>query len=116
VLIEGRGHNENAIEGVRRVRRLVGEVALHGRVRDEELIDVAAVVTGILIFGGHYSNNKIGKIANLDGLADGIVGREELLLGFGAEDDDAAALLLVFPTVKATFGNIDGADVSEGRR
>ncbi len=99
---------------MRRVGRFIGKIALHGRVGNEDLVDVAAVVAGILVFLFHHANHDVRETVQLDGFTDGFPGAEQLRLRFRSEDRNAARLLLIFPAVEAALFDIDRTNVCKG--
>ena len=101
---ERAGLDDQLIDGLGRQRRRLGQVADHGRERDEDLVDIAAVIAGVLLLVLHHANDLVGPAVDGNLLAQRFTRREQLFPRLGAEESDAARLALVLPGEETALG------------
>ena len=116
VVLDGAWNDEQLVESFGRTRRPVGKVAPHGRERDEDFVDVPAVVAGVLFLGRHDADNREGNVVEIDELPDCWTAAEQLLLRIGAEEGDATAFRDVILIVEAAFADAEAANLGKLRR
>ena len=116
VVLERLRRDEQPVDAVREGGRLIWKVAQHGAERNKDFPDVKPVIARVLVFGFHHANHRVGKIADVDGLAERRVSREKLALRVAAQHGHAAPLGLVVPVVEPALGNRNGADFCERRQ
>ncbi len=68
---------------------LLGKSLCMAEIGDKDLVDIEAVVAGVLVLGLHHPNDFVGNVIQIDGFADGIAPAKQLLLDLSAEERDA---------------------------
>ena len=114
VLGDRAGRHQQVIQRVRKRRGLIGKILQHHAERNVNLVDVEAVITGVLFLVLHRADDGEGIVGDVKRLADGGPGGEKLLFGLAAEEGHAALLAEVVPIVKAPLGHADAPDLCEG--
>ena len=82
---------------------------------NEDLVDVEAVVAGVLVLGLHYADDLVRNVVEVNVFADGVAAGEELFAHFRAQKCDPTALGHVVPVVEAAFADVDGPHFGKGR-
>src|SRR5713226_2262312 len=115
MLVHGSGRDQQLIEGCGCPWRLIRKIAPHGRERNKYLADVPAVVTGVLLLGGHYADDVVRERIQVNSFANRIPAGEKLLGRVTAQKRHAARLLLIVPVIEAALAHVEAANVSERR-
>src|ERR1700722_8777433 len=107
--------DEQLIESLGSARRLIGKVAAHRGERDENFVDVPAVVAGILLLRRHDADHGERYVVEIDELANGGPAGKELLFGIGTEERDAPFFGDVILIVEAAFADVEAANLGKLR-
>src|SRR6266478_623615 len=107
--------DKQVVNGVFDSRRFVGKIAAHGVEGNKDFSSVEAIVTGVLFFGFHHTDDGIRNAIHPDGLTEGFAFGKQLFFGVAAEECNVAGVFVVFVVVEAPLGSGDAANFPERR-
>src|SRR5690349_10478425 len=110
------GSDQHTVERMHRVWRLVREVLPHRSVGHEDLIDVEAVIAGVLVFLLHYPDDRVRNVSEVDRLPDRGATWKQLLANVSPDESDVTSLSKILIVIEAAFADLDGSDLGEWRR